>query len=604
MRFLLFTFLCACFLQAPICQAQNAKHTFQYDSTGFLLDGKPFQIWSGEMHFQRIPRLYWRDRLLKAKALGLNTVATYVFWNALEPQRGKWNFRDQNDLAAFIREAKSVGLYVILRPGPYACAEWDFGGLPAWLLAKPNIRVRTADPAFLQPAINYLNQISEIILPHQITRGGNVIMVQVENEYGSYGKDAPYLLALRDAWRANGLEVPLNTSDGPSKDMLNNGSIPGCVVGLDPGANAADFATAKKYRPDVPAFCAEYYPGWLTHWGEPWARADTLELLKDLTWLIENKKSWSLYVLHGGTNFDFYAGANFSVTYQPDITSYDYDAPIREDGTLTPKYFAIRRLLARTLKQELPALPKPVIKMEFAPFQLTPFCTVFDHLPRPIASEQPKTMEALGQNFGFVLYRTALDGPTRGTIEVPGLHDYATVYLDGQYITTLDRTKNQYTIALPETDLPSKQLDIFVEGMGRINYGREMTDPKGILGQVTLNGQELKNWQMFSLPMDTAYLNTLKPGNLAPVYGVNQPGRFFKGSFYMATLGDTYLDMSDWEKGVVWVNGHNLGRYWNRGPQKHLYLPGAFMRKGENKVMIFDLHKKEAGSIKGVLSLE
>jgi beta-galactosidase GanA len=602
MRFTLLAFVCFLFLNAPLNHAQNASHTFQYDSTGFLLDGKPFQIWSGEMHFQRIPRLYWRDRLLKAKALGLNTVATYVFWNALEPQHGKWNFQEQNDLAAFIREAKSVGLYVIVRPGPYACAEWDFGGLPAWLLAKPGIKIRSTDPAFLQPALNYLHQISEIILPLQITQGGNIIMVQVENEYGSYGKDAPYLLALRDFWLSEGVKVPLSTSDGASKDMLSNGSIPGCVVGLDPGANANDFATSKKYRPDVPAFCAEYYPGWLTHWGENWARADTVELINDLKWLIDHKKSWNLYVLHGGTNFDFYAGANFSDVYQPDITSYDYDAPIREDGSLTPKYYAIRRLLARSLQQELPPLPKPAFKMALGAITMRPIGSIFDHLPAPVVSEQPKTMEQLGQNFGFVLYRTQIQTRKGGKLEIPELHDYATVYLNKKYVGRLDRSKKQFELDLP-ADSATQQLDILVEGMGRINYGRNMTDPKGVVGSVKYLGAPVSDWEHFSLPFDAAYLKEL-PTSAVTNDSLPQPGRFFSGSFYMASLADTYLDLSDWEKGVIWVNGHNLGRYWNRGPQQHVYLPGAFMHKGENQVLIFDLHKKQAGALKGTLSLE
>lgn len=577
--------------------------TFTYDSAGFYLNGAPFRIWSGEMHFQRIPRLYWRDRLLKAKALGLNTVATYVFWNAIEARPGRWNFQEENDLAAFIREAKSVGLYVILRPGPYACAEWDFGGLPSWLLSKPDIKIRCSDPDYLKPALNYITHIADIIQPYQVTRGGNILMVQVENEYGSYGNDAAYLLALRDAWRNNGIDVPLYTSDGATPYMLEAGSIPGCIVGLDPGAGENDFKQAKLSRPDVPAFCGEYYPGWLTHWGEKWARADTTELLRDLEWLIKHEKSWNLYVLHGGTNFGFYAGANFSDVYQPDITSYDYDAPVREDGSLTPKYYAIRRLLARYGKEAQPALPAPAIRMEINPIEMTPFCSIFDKLPQPLASPQPKPMEQFGQDYGFILYRTTLLGHHAGKLTVTDLHDYATVYLDGKYIGVLDRSKKVQSIELPQNTPPGSRLDILVEGMGRINYGAQMIDTKGITNRVTLNGMTLMNWQVYPLPMDRNFISGLSSPCPAGDYD-NQPGRFFKGSFYMATLGDTYLDMSGWEKGVVWVNGHNLGRYWNIGPQQRLYLPGAWMQKGRNEIIVFDLHKKTAGTIRGVLSLE
>lgn len=602
MRYL--PFLLLAFFSSPSTTAfSQTARSFTYDTSGFYLDGQPFQIWSGEMHFQRIPRLYWRDRLLKAKAMGLNTVATYVFWNAMEPKPGRWNFQDRNDLGAFIREAKAAGLYVIVRPGPYVCGEWDFGGLPAWLLAKPGVKIRSTDPAYLRPALNYVDKIAEIVRFQQITKGGNVILLQVENEFGSYGKDPAYLLALRDAWRAAGIEIPLTTADGANARMLDAGSIPGCVVGLDPGANAADFAAAKKARPDVPAFCSEYYPGWLTHWGEKWARTDTAGILRDLEWLIGNKKSWNLYVLHGGTNFGFYAGANVGEAYQPDVTSYDYDAPIREDGSLTPKYQAIRRLLAKYSTTPPPAPPRPAFHMSLGEISMQPACSVFELLPDPVVSPQPKPMEQYGQDFGFILYRTTLKGPGGGKLIVQDLHDYANVYLDRRYIGSLDRSKKVQSILLPETDSPAPQLDILVEGMGRVNYGPHMTDPKGITEQVTLDGATLVNWQVFSLPMESGYVAAL-PARCDRSPWNDQPGRFFKGELYMASLGDTYLDLSGWEKGVVWVNGINLGRYWNVGPQQRLYLPGAFLKKGKNEVVIFDLHKKGGGTISGKETLD
>lgn len=594
------------FLLSALCAKtqQPASGSFTYDTAGFYLNGQPFEFWGGEMHFQRIPRAYWHDRLLKAKAMGLNTVATYVFWNALEPNPGQWDFSSDNDLAAFIRTAQELGLYVFVRPGPYACAEWDFGGLPAWLLARPGAKVRCLDPDYMRAARIYIRKIAEIIAPLQITRGGNVIMVQVENEYGSYGNDQEYLRVLRDAWRAAGIDVPLSTADGATTYMLEAGSIPGCVVGLDPGANAGNFAQAKRSRPDVPAFCSEYYPGWLTHWGETWQRVDTVELLRDLEWLIQNHKSWNLYVLHGGTNWGFYAGANFSDTYQPDVTSYDYDAPIREDGSLTPKYYAIRRLLTRYRRDAtpLPKPPPPVPALAVPEFKLTPLCSVFDQLPEPVIAAQPKPMEQLGQNFGFILYRTRLLGHHSGKLTVTDLHDYATVYLDGQYLGALDRTKKQQTIDLPKTDPPGSQLDILVEGMGRINYGQRLLDPKGITERVTLNGMTLMNWEMYSLPMNDTYLQNLK--NAGQNSWRTQPGQFFRGTFSLKQPADTYLDLSGWEKGVVWVNGHNLGRYWQIGPQQRLYLPASFLKKGENEVLVFDLHRTEPGTIRGVPSLD
>jgi hypothetical protein len=582
--------------------AQNPSQ-FTYDTSGFFLNGQPFQIWSGEMHFQRIPKLYWHDRLLKAKAMGLNTVATYVFWNALEPKPGSWNFRDNNDLVAFIREAQSVGLYVLLRPGPYACAEWDFGGLPAWLLAKPGIKIRTSDTTYLQPALRYLRKIANLVRPLQVSKGGNVLMVQVENEYGSYGSDKPYLVALRDAWRDAGIDVPLYTSDGASPTMLGNGSVPGCVVGLDPGANAGDFAQARKSRPDVPAFCSEYYPGWLTHWGEPWARADTVELTRDLEWLIKNGKSFNLYVLHGGTNWGFYAGANFGKVYEPDVTSYDYDAPIREDGTLTPKYDAIRRLLIKYGKTLVPLPPAPIISMTLGDITMKPVGSVLDLLPDPVESDMPRPMEQFGQDFGFILYRTGLKDRHAGKLTVTDVHDYANVYLDGRYLGSIDRTQNIQTIDIPETTPPGSQLDILVEAMGRINYGPKMTDPKGITENVRLDDQTLHGWQVYNLPMDASFLKTV-PTRATQQTGAPQPGQFFRGEFYMASRGDTYLDMSNWDKGVVWVNGRNMGRYWKKGPQQRLYLPGAYQLMGRNEIVIFDLHKVAGDVLKTALTLE
>lgn len=586
--------------ESVICQKPGATPSFTYTKDGFFLNGEHFQFWSGEMHFQRIPRANWRDRLYKAKAMGLNTVATYVFWNALEPQPGVWDFEGANDLGAFLDEAKSLGLYVIVRPGPYACAEWDLGGLPAWLLAVPDIKLRSSDPRYLDPALDYVKKIAKIVKPRQIQNGGTVIMVQVENEYGSYGNDKRYMETLRDTWLKAGIDVPLSTSDGATPYMLEAGALKGCVIGLDPGANAADFEAAKKANPEVPAFCAEYYPGWLTHWGEPWAHGDSAELLRDVEWLIQHKKSWNLYVLHGGTNWGFYAGANMADAYQPDITSYDYGAPIREDGSLTPRYFALQSLLQRYLPAgtELP----PVILDSKTAFNLEipvrDYCSVFNHLPPAKASVQPKPMEMYGQNFGFILYRTELVGHHKGKLVLTDVHDYANIYLDGKFIGTLDRTKKQNTLELPE----GKILDILVEGMGRINFSQHLHDRKGITDRVTLNGMTLMQWEVFNLPMETPYIAALSADNATPWQ--QQPGKFFKGSFTIDDPADTYLDMSEWKKGVVWVNGVNLGRYWEVGPQKRLFCPAHALKKGENSIVVFDLQRLEGAIVKTAVSLD
>jgi hypothetical protein len=606
MHSLKFFLLLAILLFCHIATAQNTKPApFSYDTAGFLLNGKPFVMWGGEMHFQRIPRAYWRDRLLKAKAMGLNTVGTYVFWNALEPRPGKWDFSGNNDLVAFIETAREVGLYVFLRPGPYVCAEWDFGGLPAWLLAKPGAKVRCSEPDYMRAALRYVEKIAALVAPHQISRGGNVILLQVENEYGSYGNDALYLSALKSAWREAGIDIPLSTADGATPFMLEAGTTDGCVVGLDPGFNAEHFAQARQSRPEVPAFCSEYYPGWLTHWGETWQRVDTTEILRDLEWLVQNRKSWSLYVLHGGTNWGFYAGANFSDVYQPDVTSYDYDAPIREDGTLTPKYWAIRRLLSRYQKANAPRLPDPppqVPALSLPEFPMVPACSFWNAMPEPIQSAQPKPMEQYGQNFGFILYSTYLRGHHHGKLTVTDLHDYANVYLDGKYVGSLDRTKKKQTLDLPRTDPPAQRLDILVEGMGRINYGQHLIDPKGITERVTLNSMTLMDWLVHLLPMDSTMIPFVPKHYPGP--WLEQPGLYFRGTFNIDKPGDTYLDVSGWEKGHVWINGHHLGRYWNIGPQQRLYLPASFLNKGANEVLLFDLHRTAPGTLRGMPSME
>jgi len=590
---------------APLAAALSVAtpaHTFGFRGSEFVLDGMPFQIMAGEMHFQRIPREYWKDRLLKAKALGLNTIGTYIFWNALEPQPGQWDFSGRNDLAAFLELAREVGLWVLVRPGPYACAEWDFGGLPIWLLSQPDIKVRCMDPRYIAACEKYIDQIAGILRPLQVQNGGPVLMVQIENEYGSYGNDREYLSALKSMWVQSGITIPFSTADGATPYMLEAGSIPGCAIGLDPAASEKEFAEAKKLGRNVPIFCSELYPGWLTHWGEPWAKAETEDTLKDLRWLLENKKSFSLYVVHGGTNFGFWAGANMGKTYQPDVTSYDYDAPINERGEPTPKYFAIRELLARYQPDGvvLPDLPAPIPVIEIPDISFETSAGLFDNLPQLKRFPQPKPMETLGQSHGFILYRTKLIGHHSGKLTIWDLHDYANIYVDGKYLGSLDRAKGENALEIPKTNPPAQTLDILVEGMGRINFSQYIIDRKGITDRVTLNGMTLMSWEIACLPMDEGYPAGLGYGKIAP----DRPAVFFKGTFDLDELGDTYLDMTGWEKGVVWVNGHNLGRYWEIGPQKRLYCPAPFLLKGRNVIIVFDLHQTKAAAIRGFKTLE
>ena len=596
------------FLVGMLCGSlfgQNQFHSFNLSKTDFLLDGKPFQIISGEMHPARIPVEYWRHRIQMAKAMGCNTIAAYVFWNYHESEPGKFDFTTENhNIAQFIKLVQEEGMWLILRPGPYVCAEWDFGGIPSWLLKIPDIKVRCMDPRYIEAMDRYITELSLQVKDLQVTKGGPILMVQVENEYGSYGNDSRYTRWIQEMWKHSGIEVPFYTADGATPFMLEAGSLSDAAIGLDPGTSEADFAQAEKANPNVPSFCSELYPGWLTHWGEKWQRPDVAGLLKDVKWLMDHKKSFNFYVIHGGTNFGYWAGANaFSPTqYQPVVTSYDYDAPVNEMGQPTPKYFALRNLLAsyQPFGQKSQPIPASLPVIEIPEIKLTATAAVWDNLPPSNFTPQPKPMEMFGQQAGFILYRTTLIGHKKGKLRITELHDYATIFIDGKYVGKLDRSKGENTIELPQSTNANPQLDILVEGMGRINFAEYMIDRKGITDRVSLDGMTLMNWQVFNLPIDETYLNHLKFSGSEAV----RPGNFFKGEFELTTTGDTYLDLSLWEKGVVWINGHNLGRYWNVGPQKQLYCPAPWLKQGKNEVVIFDLHQLKAIPVKGVKSME
>ena len=585
-------------------RSQSKFHSFQLGKQDFLLDGNPYQIISGEMHPARIPAEYWKQRIRMAKAMGCNTIAAYVFWNYHEAEPGKFDFRTENhDIAKFVRLAQEEGMFLILRPGPYVCAEWDFGGLPAYLLANPDIKVRCMDPRYMQAAERYIQALAQEVTGLQVTKGGPILMVQIENEYGSYGNDRIYMNRLKEVWQKNGIEVPFYTADGPTPYMLEAGSLPGAAIGLDSGTNDKEFEQATKVNPDVPSFCSELYPGWLTHWGEKWQRPDTASLIKEVRWLMDHKKSFNFYVIHGGTNFGYWAGANaFSPTqYQPDVTSYDYDAPINEMGQATPKYFALQKLLAGYLRagQKPAALPADLPVIQIPEINLTQTASVWDQLPPAILSPQPKPMEMLGQTSGFILYRTSLIGHKKGKLRITELHDYATIFVDGKYIGKLDRCKAENIIELPASTTSNPKLEILVEGMGHINFAEYMIDRKGITERVSLNGMTLMNWEIFPLPFDEDYLKKLRFASADAA----RPGSFFKGEFDLKETGDTYLDVAKWEKGVVWVNGHNLGRNWKIGPQTRLYCPAPWLKKGKNEIVLFDLHRLSPEGITGETAL-
>jgi len=584
--------------------AQKGKHTFKLGTTEFLLDGQPFQIISGEMHPARIPVEYWRHRIQMAKAMGCNTISVYDFWNYHENEEGVFDFTTGNhNLGAFIKIVQEEGLWLILRPGPYVCAEWELGGIPPYLLRIPDIQLRSLDARYIAAAERYMAKLADEVKPFLITKGGPILMVQIENEYGSYGNDKNYLQKLKDTWISLGIDVPTFTSDGASEKMLQAGCLPGSAVGLNSGTSQADWDLAAKINPGVPAFSSETYPGWLTHWGEEWASKDSASLLAEVKFLMDNKKSFNFYVVHGGTNFGFTAGANSGGKgYEPDVTSYDYNAPVNEQGAATPKYKALRTLIESYLPKGKKLIPIPdrISTAVITSVEMVPFTTIWNNLPQPETTVNTKTFESLGQDYGFLLYRTELTSQKAGKLVVTDVHDYATVFLNGSYIGKLDRREGIDTIDIPSSNVEVPVLEILVEGMGRLNYGKNIIDRKGITDSVTLNGTTILNWKIFKLPMNKKYIWDLR----STAISAKKPGLFFRGNFFLTSSegnvgADTYLDMSNYVKGYVWVNGHNLGRYWDIGPQKRLYCPSTFMHEGMNEILVLDLHQTAAKPISG-----
>lgn len=561
-------------------------HSFGWNDTDFLLDGQPFVIRAGEVHFSRIPREYWQHRLRMVRAIGCNTVCAYLFWNVHEPEPGKFDFRGQADAAAFCRMAQQEGLKVILRPGPYSCAEWDGGGFPYWLLKNPDIKLRTRDPVYLAAVKRYLLAVGRQLAPLEWSRGGPILMVQVENEYGSYGSDREYIGVLRDYLKEAGFAGPFVTCDGPSQLKNDTRDDIFCMVNFGSDPEGA-FRALREVRPKGPLLCGEYYPGWFDHWGGRHARGDTERILRDLEYMLAHRASFSIYMVHGGTSFGFTAGAN-SPPYRPIVGSYDYDAPITENGDPTPKFHAIRELMARYLLpgESLPPIPDPIPVISTPSVRLTPVTPLLASLSKPRKSETPLTMEACDQASGLILYRTKLPPGPAARLTVREPHDYAIVMLDGRRLGTLDRRLSQNSLDIPER-VATSTLDILVEAMGRVTYGQDLHDRKGITDSVSVTTAEgettLKGFEIYSLRLDANWLSNLRPR------GPGGGPLVYRGALQVDDVGDTFLDMRAWNKGLVWVNGHNLGRYWRIGPQQTMYVPGAWLHKGKNDVVVLDL---------------
>ena len=584
------------------CQSK-APQTFEVGEGSFLLDGKPFVVKAGELHFARIPREYWEHRIEMVKAQGMNAVCLYVFWNFHEPQPGEFNFEGQADVRAFVELCQKHGLYVILRPGPYCCAEWEMGGLPWWLLKKKDIQLRSMDEYFVERVRLFENALAEQLADLQLARGGNIIMVQVENEFGGYGTDKPYVAAVRDILREAGwTDVPLFQCDWSSN--FENNALDDLLwtMNFGTGSNIDDqFRRLKELRPTTPLMCSEFWSGWFDNWGRAHETRDAKDMVAGLREMLEKNISFSLYMVHGGSSFGHWAGAN-SPGFQPDCSSYDYDAPISEAGHATPKFDELRAMLQEFTDEPLPPVPAPFPVKAIDAFTLTECAPLMTDLPAPVVEDgEVQTFEELGMGWGSALYSTHLKArnvPSTLTIDA---HDFAQVFVDGILVGRLDRRLGQKTIDLPATPGGAK-LDILVEAMGRINYGRAIKDFKGIVAPVTIThprpGAEpeqkpLGHWTIRLFPDDYATVSTqnYQPMNADTGDAADfafMPA-YYRGTFTVDDPADTYLDLSTWGKGQVWVNGHAIGRFWQIGPQQSLFMPGCWLKKGENEIIVLDV---------------
>jgi beta-galactosidase len=570
-----------------------AAHSFTVSGKRFQLDGQPYQIISGEMHYPRVPRPYWRDRFRKARAMGLNTITTYVFWNLHEPRPGVYDFSGQNDIAEYIREAQQEGLNVILRPGPYVCAEWELGGYPSWLLKDRNVVLRSQEPKYTAAVERWFTRLGQEIRPLLLANGGPIIAVQVENEYGSFGDDHAYMGALKNLLERSGMAPQvLYTADGPEK--IPNGALPElpAVINFGTGEAKESFAVLDKLRPDGPHMTGEYWDGWFDHWGEKHHETDGQKEAAELEWMLGQGYSVSLYMFHGGTSFGWMNGANSNGTnYEPDTTSYDYDSPLDEQGMPREKYFLFREVIARVTGHAAPPVPAAMPVQTFSVSPAMESTSLWSNLPKPVESDTLLTMEDLDQSYGYVLYRTRLEAGIGDELVIDGLHDYAQVYVDQKLVGTLDRRLDTSHLMLPAAK-QAATLDILVENSGRVNFTKVIRgERKGITGKVTLAGKEPKHWQIFSLPMDDL-------GRMQFAAAPCEGPCFYRTQLTVAAPEDTYLDTTTLHKGEVWVNQRALGRFWSVGPQHALYLPAPWLKEGTNEVVFFDLLSDATESLK------
>ncbi|WP_237533594.1 beta-galactosidase family protein [Streptomyces sp. SID685] len=558
---------------------------------GFRLDGEPFRIISGSLHYFRIHPGHWADRLRKARLMGLNTIDVYVPWNLHQPAPDAGLVLDAGlDLPGFLRLAAEEGLYVLLRPGPYICAEWEAGGLPAWLLADPDVRLRTSDPRYLDPVRRYFRLLLDQVRPHLASAGGPVVAVQVENEYGASGlRDATYLDTLVTLLREGGVDVPLFTSDQAGD--LADGGVPGILRTVNlRGGVASGLRALRAHQPTGPLMCGELWAGWFDRWGGG-HNARSVGAARDaLDELLAAGASVNIYMLHGGTNFGFTNGANDKGRYRPTVTSYDYDAPLDEAGDPTGKYRVLRDTIAAYAPVPDEPVPAPGAKLVVEGVHLAERASLLaqaDRLGTARPSAHPPAMEEAGQAFGFIRYETTLPAAGPGTLCLGEVRDRAQVFVDGQPVGTLEREHREHALTLTSPTAGAR-LTLLVENQGRVNYGPGLHDRKGIVGPVTFAGHPLTGWTCTPLPLDT-----LRPLSFGTAPVAAGPA-FHRGTFEVAEPADTFLHLAGWTKGNAWINGFALGRYWSRGPQQSLYVPGPVLRPGRNEIVLLELHGTRA----------
>ena len=598
--------LAAMLFTAPIvAMAANGKPgTFTTGNKTFLLNGEPFIVKAAEVHYPRIPRPYCEHRIQMCKALCMNAVCIYIFWNIHEQREGQFDFTGNNDVAEFCRLAQKNGLYVIVRPGPYVCAEWEMGGLPWWLLKKKDIKLRERDPYFMERVKIFEEKVGEQLKPLTIQNGGPIIMIQVENEYGSYGEDKPYVSEIRDCLRnIYGKELSLFQCDWSSNFEKNGLDDLTWTMNFGTGANIDDqFRRLGQLRPDAPKMCSEFWSGWFDKWGARHETRPAKDMVEGMDEMLSKGISFSLYMTHGGTSFGHWAGAN-SPGFAPDVTSYDYDAPINEYGQATPKFWELRKMMEKYNDgKKMPAVPKAPMPIITVPkFELTEFAPFYrnQHL---IPSVNPQTFEEMDLGWGMTYYVTALpEIPMQSTLTLEA-HDYAQVFIDDVYIGKIDRVKNEKSLTLPPVKKGQK-LAILVEAMGRINFGRAIKDFKGIVGDVVINAEAdeygneaawtLKKWTMTPISDDynraaRSFDSDAYPNAFGKPLALGNRG-YYRGYFDLKKVGDTFLNFETWGKGQVYVNGHAMGRIWSIGPQQTLYVPGCWLKKGKNEVIVLDV---------------